>query len=236
VADNLFHAALMFKAVTNEGAQPGTHLTEEQVNFFSEWPYVTKMQKLLGASGYDLTLSDSTFKTGRKKYFVVFYKDTANGRVDIAKHEGMQLTNKSNVVYYVCRRQPIPEPPKEITATAELKLDSPQPYITCLNCSTSSTTQKCQLICAVCKHNDFKWTCVCSANPIPPQHAPTQELIQRQPAMCFWVKYKPPLAKGKVYHATDCAKVQGPLITMDMATDFHMKQAVCSCAPGSSVE
>ena len=79
------------------------------------WPYPSALKQTLGASSYDVNRNDETFSTGREKLEVVFYRLNQLGRkVELSRHDAMELKSRTGHPYIVCSRNPKARQPATI--------------------------------------------------------------------------------------------------------------------------
>jgi hypothetical protein len=155
-------SALMF-STSNTNAEEEKHVPSFQVN----WPFLSVLQRELGADSHQVLDSGERFSTGRKKLEVVYWKDLPGHRVEVSRHSAMQLTNKEGTLYYVVSRSP------KLTQAqpfGSFQLSAPTPAITCTSCKVQSTQLFSMIACACCGGRNFAccggrnfaWSCECT--------------------------------------------------------------------------
>lgn len=149
----------------------------ELSDFQLNWPYPSTLKHVLGASGYDIKNTAQKFSTGREKLEIIFYRHSVNGtKVEVSRHDGMELLNRQGRPYVVCSRYPKPKP----TQTATITMASPAPALTCLKCGMINSPPLALIECTSCNGKAFEWSCACVPR-IPYQPEPTSNPVEPPP-------------------------------------------------------
>jgi Reverse transcriptase (RNA-dependent DNA polymerase) len=142
-------------------------------DFQDKWPYPAALKKLLGASGYDVRNTGAKFGTGRDKLEVIFFRMNAKGiKIELSRHDGMQLQSRAGGSYIVCSR--VPSKPR--TSPTTINLTPPTPCLTCMKCGMINTPVFALIECTSCNGSSFDWSCTCvqsTALKEEPPKAPT---------------------------------------------------------------
>ena len=132
-----------------------------QTDFEVNWPYPSVLKQTLGASSYDVNRTGETFSTGREKLEVIFYRLNQLGRkVELSKHDAMELTSRTGHHYIVCSRNP------KAHQHATIHIVQPSPTLTCTLCKMINTPAFALLQCSSCNAKSFEWSCGCVHTPI----------------------------------------------------------------------
>ena len=127
--------ALMFRADDDSSEdvdelEPSAHVKDL---FHSNWPYASTVAKELGADKFDIIETDQTFRTGRRKYNISFYKVVGGDKLFISRHLAMRLVSSTNNAYMVCLRSPI------LSSEAQVEVPVPSSSSAILPCLATSS-------------------------------------------------------------------------------------------------
>jgi hypothetical protein len=220
--------------------------------FETNWPFPSVIKHSLGASSYEIAKTGDTFTTGREKLEAIFFRLNELGRkVEVSRHEAMELTNKNGRNYVVCRRTP------KIPEQATIRIVSPTPTLTCSLCHAINTPMFALLQCRSCSGMNFTWSCGCvvraqtetPSNPSfanvtsPPRATSTTTSTSVTPATRktprrslgkTWteqIKYVGPIGRTTLYHILDCRVMKDvseyQIASIEFANAYGMKPAPC---------
>ena len=103
-------------------------------SFSEKYPTANSMKNKYHADGYDSIETEDTFKTGRRKYFIEFYKKVNGTKQLIAIHVGMRLVAANNHPYMVCEKNALDLEDSPVKSTQNSNFNpvdcdySPLPY------------------------------------------------------------------------------------------------------------
>ena len=210
----------------------------EDDDFRKEWPYLNVLKKNLKASSHTTT-ENGTYSSGRAKFTVSFLDD--KGEL-ISRHDAMQLKSRAGKHYFVCKKDPMVAPTKDVAiGLSQITVAPPKPTQTCSTCNLVNNVNFSMIKCLSCNNGKIIWSCGCTVDEVPiavepssetkktpsPTNRPRRALNQRS-----WtekIRYQGPIKRSMLYHLLDCphAPEANTIASVDFANAYSMIAAPC---------